>query len=136
MDKLSKEARSANMSKIHCSNTIPEEIVRKYLFSRGLRFRKNDGRYLGKPDVVLPKYKTVVFVNGCFWHCHNDCKDFSLPKTNVDFWQAKLQGNMKRDEINYTELKKSGWNVIVVWECELKNAVRNERLETLYREII
>jgi DNA mismatch endonuclease, patch repair protein len=136
MDKLSKEARSVNMSKIHSKETIPEEIVRKYLFSKGLRFRKNDRRYPGKPDVVLPRYKTVVFVNGCFWHCHSRCKDFSMPKTNKDFWQNKLKGNVKRDEANYAKLKEGGWKVIIVWECELKNVIRNEQLERLYHEII
>ena len=136
MDKLSKEARSANMAKIRGSDTKPEEIVRKFLFSKGLRFRKNDKRYPGKPDIVLPKYKTAVFVNGCFWHCHKGCKDFSIPKSNTDFWETKLSGNVKRDESNYTKLKTGGWCVIIVWECELMNNVRDERLERLYREII
>ena len=135
MDKLTKEARSANMSKISGSNTKPEEIVRKYLFSRGLRFRKNDKRYFGKPDVVLPKYKAVIFVNGCFWHCHEGCRDFSIPKTNTDFWKTKLSGNVKRDELNYEKLKSSGWHVIIVWECELGTKVCSDRLEFLYQEI-
>ncbi len=135
MDKLSKEARSANMSKIRGSNTKLEEIVRKYLFSRGLRFRKNDKRYPGKPDIVLPKYKVVIFVNGCFWHCHKGCKDFSIPKSNTDFWQAKLAGNMNRDETNHAKLKDIGWHVILVWECELKKSLLKERLERLYQEI-
>ena len=136
MDKLSKEERSANMSKIRGISTKPEIIVRKYLFSKGLRFRNNDKRYPGKPDIVLPKYKTVVFINGCFWHCHEGCKDFSLPKSNIDFWQTKLVGNVKRDEVNYSKLKDGCWHVIVVWECELKKSLLDERLERLYKEII
>lgn len=135
MDKLSKEARSLNMSKIRGSGTKPEETIRRYLFSKRLRFRKNDKRYPGKPDVVLPKYKTVVFVNGCFWHCHEDCKDFTIPKSNTDFWQTKLSENVRRDESNYAKLKEGGWHVIVVWECELKKSVIDERLERLFQEI-
>lgn len=132
---MTKEARSANMSKIPGSNTEPEETVRKYLFLRGLRFRKNDRRYPGKPDLVLPKYRTVVFINGCFWHCHVGCRDFSIPKSNTEFWQKKLDGNVKRDELNYSKLKGDGWRVIVVWECELKKSNCVERLDKIYQEI-
>ena len=135
MDKLSKKERSVNMSRIRGSGTKPEEIVRKYLFSKGLRFRKNDKRYPGKPDIVLPKYMTVIFVNGCFWHCHEGCRDFSLPKSNVDFWQAKLNGNVIRDKIYNTKLVDDGWRVLVVWECELKKSTLDERLNQLYLEI-
>lgn len=123
------------MSRIGGSDTIPEEMVRKFLFSKGLRFRKNDRRYPGKPDIVLPKYRTAVFVNGCFWHCHSGCKDFSIPKTNTEFWRSKLQRNIKRDKLNYKKLNENGWNVKVVWECELKKAAFIDRLEQLYREI-
>ena len=124
------------MSKIKGNNTIPEEIVRKFLFSKGLRFRKNDGRYPGRPDIVVSKYRTIVFVNGCFWHCHKDCKDFSLPKSNTDFWMEKLQRNVERDEFNIKKLTEDGWKVLVVWECELKKRIREEHLEQLYQEII
>lgn len=123
------------MSKIRNRDTIPEVTVRKYLFSRGLRFRKNDYRYPGRPDIVLPRYKTVVFINGCFWHYHFGCKQSTIPKANKSFWEDKLLGNVKRDNDNYSKLKHNGWNVIVVWECELKKKVQIERLEKLYMEI-
>ena len=136
MDNLTKEARSENMSKIRSHDTVPEEIVRKYLHSKGLRYRKNDKKYPGKPDVVLRKYRTVVFVNGCFWHCHTGCKEFSLPKSNTEFWTKKLQKNVERDDANRSKLLNDGWNVIVVWECELKKNNRDIRLESLYHDII
>ena len=134
-DKHSPEIRSYNMSRIRSKNTKPEEMVRKYLFSRGLRYRKNDKRFHGKPDIVLPKYKTIVLVNGCFWHSHSGCKYFVMPATNQEFWKTKLKKNQLRDIENIEELKKSGWYVIVVWECELKKSVKHERLEKLYLEI-
>ena len=134
-DNHSKEVRSYNMSQIRSKNTKPEEIVRKYLFSKGLRFRKNDKRYPGHPDVVLPKYKTIVFVNGCFWHSHEGCSDFVTPKSNPDYWIPKLEKNRLRDAANKTKLENQGWNVIVIWECELKKEVRQERLERLFKQI-
>ena len=108
------------MSRIHGKDTKPEEKVRKFLFSQGFRYRKNDKRLLGKPDIVLPKYKTVIFVNGCFWHKHEGCKYFVWPKTNEDFWRAKILANVSRDQKNMKLLSELGWNVIVIWECELK----------------
>ena len=114
------EQRSYNMSRIHGKNTKPEELVRKYLFSQGFRYRKNDARLPGKPDIVLPKYKTVIFVNGCFWHKHENCKYFVWPKTNEDFWRTKISANVSRDQENIKLLSELGWNVIVIWECELK----------------
>ena len=136
MDRLSSEARSENMAKIRNSDTIPEKIVRKYLYSKGLRYRKNDKRYPGKPDIVLNKYNTVIFVNGCFWHCHEGCKDFKLPKTNTAFWEKKLINNAERDKLNYDKLRSDGWNVIIIWECELRIGVRTECLDKLYNKII
>ena len=127
--------RSYNMSRIRSRNTQPEEQVRKYLFSRGLRYRKNDSRYPGKPDMVFPKYRTIVFVNGCFWHKHIGCRYFVLPKTNTEFWERKLEGNRLRDERNAAQLCADGWKVIVVWECELIKSHCKERLEELYVEI-
>ena len=121
MDSLTPEKRSWNMSRIPSTNTKPEELVRKYLFSKGFRYRKNDKRLPGKPDIVLPKYKTVIFVNGCFWHNHKDCQGSRLPKTNTDFWKNKLESNTLRDKQHYKELTDAGWRIIIVWECSLKN---------------
>ncbi len=134
-DNHTKEVRSFNMSRIHSKNTKPEEIVRKYLFSKGLRYRKNDKRFPGHPDIVLPKYKTIIFINGCFWHMHEGCSKFVLPKSNTDYWLPKLIRNKQRDTQNIQLLESRGWTVIIVWECELKNSIREERLERLYREI-
>ncbi len=120
--------RSYNMSQIRGKDTKPEETVRKYLHKHGYRYRKNDPRLPGKPDIVLPKYKTVVFVNGCFWHKHEDCKYFVWPKTNQEFWRNKIQGNAERDQRQQQELQTLGWTVIVLWECELK---RNRFEETM-----
>ena len=107
------------MSRIRAKDTKPEELVRKYLFARGLRYRKNDARFPGKPDVVLPKYKTVIFINGCFWH-HHDCRYFKWPENNAEFWKNKIKCNEKRDSLNYEKLKDLGWKVLIVWECMLK----------------
>lgn len=134
MDNHSKAVRSYNMSRIRSTGNKPEEIVRKYLFSQGFRYRKNDKRYPGKPDIVLPKYKTVIFVNGCFWHMH-DCGRFVWPSSNEEYWRAKIERNIERDRQAITQLQANGWNVIVVWECELKKAVIAERLNRLCAEI-
>ena len=131
----SRETVSYVMSRNRSKDTKPEVITRKYLFSRGLRYRKNDKRYFGQPDMVFPKYNTIVFVHGCFWHRHEGCKHFTMPKVNVDFWEAKFNRNKQRDIRNIEKLKSLGWRVIVVWECELKKPLRNERLERLYNEI-
>ena len=135
MDVHSKETRSYNMSRIKSSNTKPEEIVRKYLFSKGFRYRKNDKRYPGKPDIVLPKYKTIIFINGCFWHGHKDCKYYVIPKTNTDFWLNKINHNIERDQKQINQLKAEGWNVIVLWECQLKKEKQNNTLGNLERKI-
>ena len=123
-----------NMSHIRSTNSRPEEIVRKYLFSQGLRYRKNVRKLPGCPDIVLAKYSTVIFVNGCFWHKH-DCPRFVWPSTNPEYWISKIQKNVERDQKNTEALKASGWNVIVVWECELKKASRDDRLALLIDEI-
>ena len=133
-DNHTKEIRSMNMSHIRSTNTKPEEKVRKYLFSKGLRYRKNVRTLPGKPDIVLKKYKTVVFVNGCFWHKH-DCGRFVMPSSNTEYWEKKINGNVKRDKTNTALLKEQGWKVIVIWECQLKNKVIHENLEQLYEEI-
>lgn len=124
------------MSQIHAANTKPEIIVRKYLFSKGLRYRKNVKNLPGKPDVVLKKYKTAVFVNGCFWHGHQGCKYFVMPKSNTEYWNKKISHNIKRDRIVNAELASLGWNVITVWECELKSDKRKNTLEYLYYNIL
>lgn len=135
MDNRSKEARSRNMSRIPSTNTKPEEILRKYLFSRGFRYRKNDSKLPGKPDIVLPKYKKVVFVNGCFWHAHEGCKWFVPPKSNSEFWQKKFAYNVERDKKNYKKLEEMGWKVIIVWECEIRHGDSMKRLKNLEKEI-
>ena len=109
------------MSRIKGKNTKPEETVRKFLFSKGIRYRKNVKNLPGKPDIVLKKYKTVVFVNGCFWHGHEKCRYFVMPKSNTDFWNEKILRNINRDNKTYETLMNSGWNVITVWECERCN---------------
>ena len=135
VDRVSKEVRSYNMSRIKGKDTKPEILVRSYLFSRGLRFRKNDKRYPGSPDVVLPKYNTVVFVHGCFWHLHEGCKYAKMPKSNLEYWEPKLYKNKERVKNNQKELEEMGWNVITIWECELKKDKREQTLEDLYNQI-
>lgn len=136
MDRHSAEIRSYNMSMIKSTGTKPEEMVRKYLFSKGLRYRKNVKTLPGKPDIVLRKYKTVVFVNGCFWHGHKGCRFFVMPKSNIEFWTEKISKNIARDKVTNIELENLGWNVITVWECELKKDKRENTLEYLYYNIL
>jgi len=126
-----KKTRSYNMSRIRGKNTKPEEIVRSFLFSNGFRYRKNDKRYPGTPDIVLPKYKTMIFVNGCFWHKHEGCKYFVWPQSNAEFWKEKIESNVERDKRNYGLLTANGWRVLVIWECELKQKYRDETLNRL-----
>lgn len=133
-DNQTKEARSYNMSKIRAKNSKPEEKVRKYLFSKGFRYRKNVRSLPGCPDIVLPKYKTVIFVNGCFWHKHN-CPRFVWPASNQEYWIPKIEGNVQRDEKNHRQLETLGWNVLVVWECELKKSVFDDKMLQLESEI-
>ena len=133
-DNHTKEQRSYNMSRIRSKNNAPEEKVRKFLFSKGFRYRKNDKKLPGCPDIVLPKYKTVIFVNGCFWHKHS-CKRFVWPAANEEYWKKKILRNVERDEANAKALKELGWKVLIVWECELKKATIDKRLEILADEI-
>ena len=134
-DTHSKEVRSRNMSHIRSTNSRPEEIVRKYLFSRGLRYRKNVRSLPGTPDIVLKKYRTVVFVNGCFWH-HHDCGRFVWPATNTEYWRKKIDRNTERDKENYDILTAQGWQVLIIWECQLKKKVSDKQLQILYEKII
>lgn len=116
-----KATRSYNMSRIKSKNTKPEILVRKFLFANGFRYRLNNKKLPGKPDIVLPKYKTVIFVNGCFWHGHENCKYFKLPGTRTEWWKEKIEGNIKNDRIKHYQLHEAGYRVIVIWECEVKN---------------
>lgn len=136
MDNHTKEVRSYNMSRIRSENSKPEELVRKYLFSKGLRYRKNVKTLPGKPDIVFSKYKIVVFVNGCFWHGHQNCRYFVMPKSNTEYWDKKIDNNIKRDKLVYEQLCDLGWMVLVVWECELKKDKRQNTLEYLYHNIL
>lgn len=136
MDVLTKEQRHRNMVHIRSKNTNPEMIVRRYLFSKGLRYRLYDKKLPGRPDLIFKKYRTVIFINGCFWHQHPNCKYASIPKSNTDYWITKLENNKKRDLENFEKYKNLGWNVIVVWECELEPFKRQTTLERIYYEII
>ena len=133
-DNHTKAVRSKNMSHIRSTNTKPEIAVRKYLFSQGFRYRKNVSTLPGRPDIVLPKYKTVVFINGCFWHKH-DCPRFVWPSSNIEYWHSKILRNVARDSENQAKLEKAGWSVIVVWECQLKKAVFDETMKKLIGSI-
>ena len=124
VDSLTKEKRSWNMSRIKSRDTKPELIVRSLLHRMGYRFRLHKKDLSGKPDIVLPKYKTVIFVHGCYWHRHPGCKYAYNPKSKKDFWQNKFNQNVKRDKINQAQLKEMGWKVIIVWECELRDLDR------------
>lgn len=131
MDVHDRATRSYNMSRIKGKNTKPEDIVAKYLFAHGFRYRRNVKTLPGTPDIVLKKYKTVIFVNGCFWHAHEGCRYFVLPEENREFWNEKLLRNRERDAEKQKQLQELGWNVIVIWECELKNNKIEETLDTL-----
>ncbi|QSZ27620.1 DNA mismatch endonuclease Vsr [Aceticella autotrophica] len=135
MDNHSKEIRSYNMSQIKSKDNKLELLVRKYLFSKGFRYRKNAKNLPGSPDIVLPKYKTVIFINGCFWHMHEGCQYSVKPKSNEEYWSEKLLRNKERDNKNQELLRRMGWNVIIVWECELKRDKKDIRLNMLYNQI-
>jgi len=130
-DRLSKEQRHKNMAAVKSENTKPEIIVRKGLWKRGFRYRLYSKRLPGHPDLVLKKYRTCIFVNGCFWHGHKGCKDYRIPKTNRDFWEKKITRNQQRDILEQKQLAKMGWHCITVWECQLKKDIREETLDSL-----
>ena len=134
-DNHTPELRSFNMARISGKDTSIEVKVRKYLFSKGYRFRKNDKRYPGKPDIVLPKYKTVIFIHGCFWHQHPFCRYATTPKTNVEFWHSKFERNVANDKKHYAELERMGWHVIVIWECELSKKCFEETMQRVIYEL-
>ena len=124
------------MSRIKGKNTKPEILVRKFLFANGFRFRLHDPKLPGKPDIVLPKYKTVIFVNGCFWHGHKGCPYFVLPKTRTEWWLEKIKGTMARDKAAEIALNVAGWKVIVIWECQLKMDYLTTTISKLLTEFI
>ena len=134
-DKFTKKKRSEIMSKVKAKNTKPEILVRKFLFSRGFRFRIHSKTLAGKPDIVLKKYSTVIFVNGCLWHGHKVC-NHNFPKSRLDYWVPKIEKNISNDLKNFNELKKSGWNVLVIWECELKSKIIDSTLSAVEDKIL
>lgn len=134
-DRITPEHRSWNMSRIKGKDTKIEVKVRSWLFSKGFRFRKNDRRYPGTPDIVLPKYKTVIFINGCFWHRHEGCRYATIPKTRTEFWQEKFDRNVANDRKHKEELETMGWRVITLWECELKKNSFEETMNRLGQQL-
>lgn len=130
-----KQTRSYNMSQIKSKNTKPEMLVRKFLFSKGFRYRLHVKNLLGKPDIVLPKYKTIIFINGCFWHGHEDCKYYVIPKTRTEWWIDKINGNKQKDGENFLHLSESGWKIVTIFECELKGDKLNKTLIKLQDEL-
>ena len=130
------EQRFKCMSHNRAKNTGPERKLRHALWRLGFRYRTNDKRLPGSPDIVLPKYRTVIFVHGCFWHGHKDCKNASTPKTNTEFWKAKITRNKERDQEDWRQLEAKGWFVIIVWECQLKKAVLDETIAHVEADIL
>ncbi len=134
-DVHSKEVRSYNMSRIKGKDTKPEILVRKFLFSKGFRYRLHDKRFPGKPDLVLPRYKTILFIHGCFWHGHTNCRYYVIPKTRTEWWLNKINGNIKKDADSVVLLQQKGWRVIIIWECELKAEKQEETLQQLLMQL-
>ena len=134
MDHLTKEKRSWNMSLIKAKDTKPEVIVRRIIHRLGFRFRLHKSDLPGKPDIVLKKYQTVIFVHGCFWHQHTSCSRANIPKTNKQYWMPKLERNAVRDKINKRKLKKDGWRIITIWECQIKDP--EQLKDKLIKELI
>ncbi|MDF1550439.1 MAG: DNA mismatch endonuclease Vsr [Bacteroidales bacterium] len=135
MDVHNKETRSFNMSQIKGKNTKPEMLVRKFLFANGFRYRLHDTKLPGKPDVVLPKYKTVIFVNGCFWHGHEGCKYFVVPKTRTEWWLQKINSNKLNDTKKVIQLEELGWKLVIIWECQLKPGKIEQTLQELLQSL-
>ncbi len=135
MDVHDSATRSYNMSQIKGKDTKPEMLVRKFLFGNGFRYRLHDKKLPGKPDIILKKYKTVIFVNGCFWHSHEGCKYFKIPETRTEWWKEKFEKNKTNDEKNKTLLENEGWTVITIYECELKKDKREETFTKLLAQL-
>ncbi|HRI21306.1 MAG TPA: DNA mismatch endonuclease Vsr [Panacibacter sp.] len=134
-DVHTKEQRSYNMSCIKSRNTKPEIMVRSFLHRNGFRYKLHDKNLPGKPDIVLPKYKTIIFIHGCFWHGHTNCKYYVVPKTRTEWWLDKINGNIAKDVLAVKALKKEGWKIIIVWECQLKPANQMKTLHQLVRRL-
>jgi DNA mismatch endonuclease, patch repair protein len=134
-DVHSKEIRSYNMSRIRAKDTKPELLVRKFLFAHGFRYRIHDKRLPGKPDIVLPRYKTVIFIHGCFWHGHEGCRYFVVPKTRTNWWLKKINGNRDTDQRHLLSLNDQGWKVLTIFECELKSELKEKTLNQLINNI-
>ena len=125
--------RSYNMSQIKGKNTKPEIIVRRFLFAQGYRYKLHDRKLPGAPDIVLPKYRSVIFIHGCFWHGHDNCKYYVVPKTRTEWWLAKILGNKQRDKENFVKLRRMGWRILNIFECELKTYERAKTLRKVLR---
>lgn len=134
-DVHNKKTRSYNMSQIRSKDTKPELLVRKFLFANGFRYKLHDKKLPGKPDIVLPKYKTVIFVHGCFWHGHKSCRYFKIPKTRTEWWTDKINRNKANDEKAIRILKESNWKVINIWECSLKQTKLTKKLHSLLTQL-
>lgn len=134
-DNLTKPQRQKCMSNIHSKDTSPEVLLRNSLWHLGFRYRVNDKNLPGTPDIVLPKYRTVIFVHGCFWHGHKDCRRFTLPKSNIDYWATKIARNQERDQEVWRKLEARGWNVIIVWECEVSKKRLEESVVRVARDL-
>lgn len=135
-DTMTLQQRFNCMSRNRASNTRPELVLRGKLWRKGFRYRLNDKRLPGRPDIVLPKYRTAIFVHGCFWHGHKGCKNYTVPKTNTEFWVAKVARNQERDQEVWRKLEAKGWSVIIVWECQLKKGRIDETVERVVAEIV
>jgi DNA mismatch endonuclease (patch repair protein) len=135
-DVHSKETRSYNMSRIRSKDTKPEMLVRRFLHKNGFRYRLHVKNLPGKPDIVLPKYKTVIFIHGCFWHGHEGCRYYVVPKTRTEWWLNKINGNIANDNNSVAILKDAGWNIITLWECELKKSTLENTLVSLLKSLL
>lgn len=134
-DVHNKETRSYNMSQIKGKDTKPEMLVRRFLHAKGFRYKLHDKTLPGKPDLVLPRYKTVIFIHGCFWHGHQHCRYYVIPKTRTEWWVNKINGNIANDRKAEALLAQAGWKVIIIWECELKKAVLENTLTRLQHQL-
>lgn len=136
MDTLTPESRHKNMSHIRSKDTAPEQAVRKALHKAGFRYRICDKRYPGKPDLIFPRYYAVIFINGCFWHAHENCRYFVFPKSNREFWKKKFQRNRERDAENITYYKDQKWRICVIWECSIRGSSSRQKIEKVKDQVI